>query len=189
MIPKIIIKQNYFPTQWCDNINNWMNKNVQVDPLFGRKGVRKCDVRLLTPDLRPYDGVFRSLIDFAKANIEHLSVDVDYQIDGPIQHITYLPGHEVGWHDDTMNYAAAKANPKYKDLKTDRKVSLTVMLSNPSEYEGGEFHFEPGFPLPGKVEGKGTVAMFTSYTPHKVTEITSGVRNILFIFMTGPAWK
>lgn len=189
MFPKIIVQQNYFPPQWCNNVNNWINKNVEVDPDFGKKGVRKCNVRNLTPKHKPYDGVFRSLIDFAKANIKHIDVDIDYKIDGPIQHITYLQGHGVGWHDDTMNYVMAKNNPLYSSLKTDRKVSITVMLSDPTEYTGGEFVFEKGYPLTTKVEGKGTVAMFTSYTPHMVTEITSGVRNILFVFMTGPTWR
>lgn len=189
MFPKIVVTQNYFPPTWCNNVNSWMMNNVSADPSFGKKGVRRCDVRLLTPSMRPYDGVFKSLIDYTKANINKLDIDIDYEIDGAIQHITYLPGHGVGWHDDTMNYKMALNNPRYNNLKTDRKLSLTVMLSDRTEYKGGEFIFEPGYPLPAKVEGIGTVALFTSYTQHKVEEITSGMRNILFIFMTGPTWK
>lgn len=189
MIPKIVVTPNYFPSTWCNNINTWMIKNVPTDPSFGKTGVRKCDVRLLTSKMKPYDGVFRSLIDYTKKNINKLDIDLDYKIDGAIQHITYLPGHGVGWHDDTMTYKMALGNPKYNDLKTDRKLSLTVMLSDRLEYEGGDFIFEVGYPLPSKIEGKGTVALFTSYTQHKVEQITSGVRNILFIFLTGPNWR
>ena len=189
MFSKIIVQQNYFPRQWCDNINSYMSQNVPPHPTFGKKGIRRCEVRLLTPNMKPYEGVFRSLIDFAKANIDHIDVDIDYKIDGGIQHITYHPGHHVGWHNDTMNYAAGKNNPMYSDLKINRKVSLTVMLSDPTDYTGGEFIFEPGIPMNAKVEGKGTVAMFTSHSQHMVQEITSGVRNILFIFMTGPEWR
>jgi predicted 2-oxoglutarate/Fe(II)-dependent dioxygenase YbiX len=188
MLPKIIVRPNFFPAWWCDNINNHMTNNVPLSG-FGKKGVRRCDVRLLTPNMKPYQGVFNSIMDFAKANIENLGIDIDYKIDGPIQHITYKTGHHVGWHDDTMNYNMALNNPLYSDLKTDRKVSLTVMLSDPTDYTGGNFVFEKGYPLNTKVEGKGTVAMFTSYTPHMVTEITSGVRNILFVFITGPTWR
>jgi PKHD-type hydroxylase len=190
MIPKIVVTPNYFPSTWCNNVNTWMINNVPIDPSFGKTGVRRCNVRFLSANMKPYEGVFKSLIDYTKSNINKLGIDVDYQIDGAIQHITYLPGHGVGWHDDTMSYKMALNNPKYNNLKTDRKLSLTVMLSDPTEYEGGEFVFEhPGYPLPAKVEGKGTVALFTSYTQHKVEQITSGVRNILFIFITGPTWK
>jgi len=189
MYPKIIIRQNYFPTSWCDNVNNWMMKNVQPDPNFGTKGVRKCSVRMLTKDLKPYDGVFRSMMDFVRPNLKLLNVDIDFQIDGCIQHITYNPGDHVGWHNDLMDVRAAKSNPKYADLKTNRKLSMTVMLSDPSEYTGGEFVFDPIIKLNDKVEGKGTVALFTCHSQHKVEEITSGIRNILFIFITGPEWR
>lgn len=189
MIPKIIVRPNYFPLWWCDNINKHMLNNVEVDKEFGRKGVRRCDVRMLTPKMRPFNDVFNSLLNFTKQHLTDLNVDIDYKIDGAIQHITYLPGHHVGWHDDTMSVHMAKNSPQFMDLKTDRKLSLTVMLSDPIDYTGGEFEFEQGFELPSKVEGKGTAALFTSYSQHRVTEIKSGVRNILFIFLTGPVWK
>lgn len=190
MYPKIIVQPNYFPAWWCNNINNYMMQNVAASSDLGKKGVRKCDVRGLVPGMKPYKDVFDSLMMFAKNNINHLDVDIDYQIDGPcIQHITYMPGHGVGWHEDTMVKSAALRLERYKDLKVDRKVSLTVMLSSPDEYTGGEFIFGKADDHKHKVEGKGTVAMFTSHTEHMVTEITSGVRNILFIFITGPSWR
>lgn len=189
MYPKIIVAKHYFPPKWCDNVNNWMMKNVQPDPNFGARGVRRCTVRMLTKDLKPYEGVFRSMMDFVKPNRQKLNVDIDYQIDGCIQHITYNPGDHVGWHNDLMDINAAKSNPKYADLKTNRKLSMTVILSDPSDYTGGEFIFDPKAKLSHGVEGKGTVALFTSHSQHMVTEITSGVRNILFVFITGPEWK
>ncbi len=189
MYPKITVTPNYFPTQWCDRINAWAMDNITASATLGKKGVRKCDVRLLTPNMHPYDGVLRSMMDFVKSQISNFDVDIDYDVDGPIQHITYKPGHGVGWHDDTLNISAALSQPGYTDLKRDRKLSLTVMLSDPSDYTGGEFVFDRSVKLTNKVEGKGTVALFTSHTPHMVTEVTSGVRNILFIFITGPSWR
>jgi len=189
MYPKIIIQPNYFPAQWCDNINYWMINNVDVDPRFGTKGVRRCKVRLLTKQMKPYDGVFRSMMEFVKPKLEKLCVDIDGEIDGAIQHITYTAGDSVGWHNDLMDVRAATQNPKYKDLKTNRKLSMTVMLSNPSEYTGGDFVFDSSVKLSTKVEGKGTVALFTSHSQHKVEDITSGTRNILFVFITGPEWR
>jgi predicted 2-oxoglutarate/Fe(II)-dependent dioxygenase YbiX len=189
MYPRIVVTPNYFPATWCDNVNNWIKNNVPINPSLGKAGVRKCDVRLLTQSMKPYDGVFQSMIEYTKAHISKLHVDIDYKIDGAIQHITYQAGHGVGWHDDTLNINAALESDEFKDLKRDRKASLTVMLSDPSEYEGGEFVFDPNLRQRPVVEGKGTVALFTSFSPHMVKPITSGTRNILFIFITGPAWR
>lgn len=189
MYSKIVVTPNYFPATWCNNVNNFMLENVPPDARFGKKGVRRCTVRLLWPTMKPYQGVFDSMMSYAKQHMHIIDVDVDYKIDGAIQHITYNPGDHVGWHNDTMNISAALDNPLYSNLSTNRKVSMTVMLSDPSDYTGGEFIFEPGVRVPNKVEGKGTTALFTSHSQHKVEEITSGVRNILFIFMTGPEWR
>lgn len=189
MYPKIIVHPNYFPTQWCDNINNWVTKNVPIDSRYGTKGVRRCSVRMLTKDMRPYDDVFRSMMEFVKPRLAKFDVDINNEIDGAIQHITYNPGDHVGWHNDLMDIRSASENPKYKNLKINRKLSMTVMLSDPSDYTGGEFIFDNSVKLPVKVEGKGTVALFTCHSQHKVEEVTSGVRNILFIFITGPEWR
>lgn len=189
MFSKIIITPNYFPTAWCDRVNNFMLKNVEPDPRFGTAGVRKCIVRHLSPGLAAYDGVFKSMMDFVKVNAKKLQVDIDGKIDGSVQHITYNVGHQVGWHNDTMSVPHALSNPNYNDLKTNRKLSMTVMLSDPSDFQGGEFVFENGIAMPHKMEGKGTCALFTSHSQHKVNPITGGVRHILFIFCTGPEWR
>lgn len=189
MYPKIIVHPHYFPSNWCNNVNDWALKNIEPDARFGVKGVRRCTVRMMTSQHKPYNDVFKSLMEFVRPRLDKFNVDIDFKIDGAIQHITYNPGDNVGWHNDLMDVNTARSNPIYADLKTNRKLSMTVILSDPSDYTGGEFVFDPKVPLPSKVEGKGTVALFTSHSQHKVEEITSGVRNILFIFMTGPEWK
>lgn len=189
MFSKIIVLPKYFPVSWCDNVNNYILNNIDPNPNLGKKGVRKCTVRCLWPEHKAYGGVFKSIIDLVKQYQKDFNVDLDYQIDGSIQHITYNPGDVVGWHDDTMNYSGAINNPQYNNLTINRKLSLTIMLSDPSEFTGGEFVFEQGVPVNHKMENKGTVALFTSHSPHKVEEITSGVRHILFVFLTGPEWR
>ena len=69
MIPKIVVTPNYFPSTWCNNVNAWMINNVPIDPSFGKTGVRRCDVRFLSANMKPYEGVFKSLIDYTKSNI------------------------------------------------------------------------------------------------------------------------
>jgi PKHD-type hydroxylase len=69
-----------------------------------------------------------------------------------------------------------------------RKVSLTIQLSDESEYEGGHFEMEDV----GKFEmfrGKGDAIMFPSFFRHKIHPITYGVRKSLVVWITGPKIK
>lgn len=70
-----------------------------------------------------------------------------------------------------------------------RKISVSIMLSDPSEYEGGEFHCI----LNGKVQEpvilkppKGDAIFFPSTIPHKVAPVTSGIRRSLVVWVLGP---
>lgn len=72
----------------------------------------------------------------------------------------------------------------------DRKLSITVQLSDPSEYEGGEFSFsEVHTPDVAQSKQKGTVLVFPSYLQHAVSPVTSGVRKSLVAWFEGPQWK
>ena len=71
-----------------------------------------------------------------------------------------------------------------------RKLSFTIQLSDPEDYEGGELEFECGnsdpFSGPNK---KGTIIVFDSRVKHRVCEVKSGVRRSLVGWVVGPRWK
>ena len=72
----------------------------------------------------------------------------------------------------------------------DRKLSITVQLSDPSEYEGGDFEFsEVLSPDPQQSKARGTVLIFPSYLQHAVSPVTSGVRKSLVAWFEGPKWR
>lgn len=183
MYSKIIITKKFFSPEWCDRVNNYMMSNVDVSPTFGKYGVRKCKVRPLGPPESIYNEVFDSMMEYVEEYGPQLNVDFDRKIDGPIQHITYESGDGVGWHDDTIPTSSATS------FKENRKLSMTVMLSDPSEYTGGEFIFDPDVKIPPLTLEKGSVALFTSHAKHMVKPILSGRRNIFFIFVLGPDWR
>ena len=70
----------------------------------------------------------------------------------------------------------------------DRKLSLTVQLSDPSDYEGGDFYFD-GYENPQNGKSKGSVLIFPSYLPHGVTPLTKGSRRSLVMWFDGPRWR
>lgn len=72
----------------------------------------------------------------------------------------------------------------------DRKLSMTVQLSDPEDYEGGIFEFGEGVEQPqANSREKGTVLVFPSYLQHCVTPVTKGVRKTLVAWFEGPTWR
>lgn len=82
------------------------------------------------------------------------------------------------WHID-----AGDATPSA------RKLSMTLQLSEPSDYEGGELQIWADKEPVTLSKEKGFMAMFPSYVLHRVTPVTKGVRCSLVVWVAGPAFK
>lgn len=71
-----------------------------------------------------------------------------------------------------------------------RKVSLTLQLSDPNDYEGGDLEF---FYSEGKTRKapreKGLCVLFPSYVVHRVTPVTRGIRKSLVLWAGGIPFK
>jgi len=71
-----------------------------------------------------------------------------------------------------------------------RKLSMTVQLSDPDSYEGGEFYFYKGntaeFEPP--IQEQGSILVFDSKMWHRVSPVTKGVRYSLVSWSLGPAF-
>jgi PKHD-type hydroxylase len=90
-----------------------------------------------------------------------------------------VKGH-YNWHTDAgMN-----------DTQAPRKLSMTLMLSDPSEYEGGELQLKTKSDDPITAETpKGRAWFFPSYTLHRVAPVTKGIRRSLVIWVGGPQFR
>ena len=98
-----------------------------------------------------------------------------------IQISVYLENGHYGWHSD---YGTSK-NGKWT-----RKLSASVLVSDPSEYDGGDLEF---IDYHGNIiqapKEKGSVIVFDSRIPHRVTPVTRGRRVSLVTWMYGPKLK
>lgn len=75
------------------------------------------------------------------------------------------------------------------DMTTSRKLSVTLQLSDPADYEGGDLllHVGPeGDVMPRK---KGMMILFPSFMLHEVTPVTAGQRYSLVTWAHGPLFK
>jgi PKHD-type hydroxylase len=69
---------------------------------------------------------------------------------------------------------------------TERKLSLTVQLSAPEDYTGGELIIYPEFVAP---KDQGSMTVFPSFMCHQVQPVETGVRYSLVSWLAGPPFK
>lgn len=68
----------------------------------------------------------------------------------------------------------------------ERKLSLTVQLSPPEDYTGGELMIYPEFVA---LREQGTMTVFPSFMCHNVFAVKTGIRYSLVAWLAGPPFK
>jgi PKHD-type hydroxylase len=69
-----------------------------------------------------------------------------------------------------------------------RKLSISILLSDPSEFEGGELQFK-GIEDQKILTKQGSIVVFPSFIEHKVTPVTKGVRYSAVTWVSGPSFR
>jgi PKHD-type hydroxylase len=75
------------------------------------------------------------------------------------------------------------------ELYCPRKLSMSLILSNPEEYTGGEFEFDTGGQPEYALQTRGRVLAFPSYVIHAVKPIKKGKRRSIVFWCLGPKFK
>jgi len=166
-----------------EQVENIISTGEQYEPqdatIFSSSEA-KTDIRSSVVRWLPDQWVRDLLFEYIKqANTNAFGVDVENQAE--IQFTEYH-GEQNGhydWHHD-INWNGS--------TNSDRKLSITVQLSDPSEYEGGDFEFDE-VSTNADFKSKGTVLVFPSYLRHRVLPITSGTRKSLVAWFFGPRWR
>jgi PKHD-type hydroxylase len=75
-------------------------------------------------------------------------------------------------------------------IGSQRKVSITVQLSEADEYEGGDLEMWSGGNHVAVAErGAGVVFIFPSYMMHRVTKVTKGTRRSFVLWVGGDHYR
>ena len=144
---------------------------------LGKSSVRESNVSWIYPD-DDTNWLFRKLVDSITAlNSQYFKFDLTGFNEG-LQFTNYIaPSGHYGAHIDSCFNTAI------------RKLSLTIQLSDPSDYEGGDLKLVTGSePFVAK-KTQGMLYAFPSYVLHEVTSVTKGERNSLVGWITGPNFK
>jgi predicted 2-oxoglutarate/Fe(II)-dependent dioxygenase YbiX len=93
-----------------------------------------------------------------------------------IKIVQYKKGHYFDWHYDFLHH-----------LTKNRKINFSIQLSDSNDYEGGDLEFFK-LEIPNNRE-IGSIIIYPSYFPHRVTKITKGTRYSLVGHLNGPEFK
>ena len=113
-----------------------------------------------------------------KANNNHFGFE-GMQLTEPGQFTHYLTDGFYEWHMDN--------DIQGKFQQPVRKISMTLLLSDPSTFEGGELEIMSK----GKTAKlkQGQAIFFASWLQHRVKPVTQGERKSLVMWFGGPSFK
>ncbi len=183
--------QGHFSPETCERILALAQRIPDQQAVMGKGGDnkdlshRRSRVRFIQvndPDFQfLFDEIWRlglvanrDWFNFHITNLSYIQLaEYDASYEGK-----YDRHHDVFW----MN-----GDPHYH-----RKLTVIVQLSDPAEYEGGDFElFDLGGAYPDKqaIRTQGTVFVFPSFLPHALRPVTRGRRHSLAVWFDGPKWR
>ena len=173
--------KNAFSKEECQSIINIAkNKGLITGTTKGESDVRDSKISWLYPSDK-MDWVFRRVTDMTlNLNERFFKFDL-FGLNEGFQFTNYeAPSGKYGKHvDRAINIPV-------------RKLSISIQLTNPEEYEGGELKLYDGDDddeanVMDKTQG--TLIIFPSYVLHEVMPVTKGTRNSLVTWVTGKQFK
>ena len=141
------------------------------------------------------------------ANRNNFLYDISFIESESMQYASYGVGEYYHWHTDSsipVQYKPQFQTSARESTKDDnylrertaienelvRKISFSLQLSDPDDYEGGNIQFidesNQKYIAPRQ---KGSLIIFDSRTKHRVCKVRSGVRKSIVGWVVGPRWK
>jgi len=151
-----------------------VGQDLHVDPL-----VNRSTARWLIPSEQTHWIYAKLTAAIANLNALHFRYEIT-GLDEELYYVTYDGGDEghYDWHADS-----------HHDAGFTRKLSVTVQMSDPAGYDGGELELNSGGRPESMPKNKGRILLFPSYTVHRVRPVTRGVRSALVSWIVGPPFR
>ena len=175
---------NFFSAPELEALNEFYQKSQNKKAAevsaegYIKEDLRKSTVTFLEPNDPATAPFVNKLAQLAiQVNFERYRFDLMGFYE-PIQVAEYGVGDFFDWHSDFGQGASST-----------RKLSLSVQLSDPDEYEGGDLEFMINTDAIKAPRTKGTVIIFPSFVLHRVTPITAGIRRSMVGWVTGVPFR
>lgn len=169
---------------------NKQKQDLSEKELLNIQKKRKSDVvwmsdRWIYREIQPY---------IHQAN-EYAGWNFEWDWSEPCQFTEYKKGQFYDWHCDS--YIEPYNNPDNPNTYgKQRKLSMTISLSHPEEYKGGDLEFDFRNTDKGsqpkvceEIREKGSIVVFPSFIWHRVTPVTKGTRHSLVCWNLGYPFK
>ena len=112
-------------------------------------------------------------------NLNHMMFD-NVRLTEPAQFTEYPRGGFYDWHMDLNAFGQTGQHPI-------RKISMTCLLSDPSEFKGGDLAFDDS---KSKITlQQGQAVFFASFMRHRVEPVKKGIRRSLVMWFGGTPFK
>ena len=167
-----------FSADFCnDVINKGRERELTPGTVFSEKdykaveSIRKSNVTWMEdPDIK------LSVLKYVFLANETFNFDIDL-LPG-LQFTEYVEGSYYNLHHD-VDYNS--------DSPQDRKLSISVQLSDPYSYEGGDLVLTSSTrPATQDLRKQGSILVFPRYLQHFVNNVTTGTRYSLVGWVEGP---
>ena len=190
----IIVAKDAIDSNLCNHIIKMAENNFVPAQIGGpienqhaghsNATIRRSETSWLTGSLKHLDVFIPIAQLIEKVNREFYGFDLVEP--EPFQITKYCANNE-GFYSPHIDGVYDGLNPGANV----RKLSLSIQLTPPEYYEGGEFEF-PDDKEKFNVEDsrqQGTVIFFPSYLQHGVKPVTRGIRYSLVCWVNGPTFK
>jgi PKHD-type hydroxylase len=138
---------------------------------------RRTDVMFLH-DMEVFSELYNKVFDTVlSVNTTHFRYSLNY---AEVLQYSVYKGSDLGYYDihcDTQLRNTSGFN---------RKISFSILLNDPSEFEGGDLLFHASREPYCAEMKKGDMVLFPSFLPHSVSPVTKGVRKTLVGWICGP---
>jgi PKHD-type hydroxylase len=167
-------------------------KNLTEEDIKDLKKKRDSNVVWLNDDW-----IYKEIHPYIHAANKNAGWNFDWDWSESCQFTKYKLNQYYDWHCDSWEKPYENNENKNFNGKI-RKLSVTVSLSNPEDYEGGELEFdfrnndpekEKSIKLCEEIKPRGSICVFPSFVWHRVKPVTKGTRYSLVIWNLGYPFK
>ena len=156
---------------WKQGETAGLSDRVEVD-----LKIRRTDVVWQDP-MQPLGCIAKTYIDMANQ-----SAGWNYALTAQeATQIGRYKGTNKGYYDWHVDTAIPREGMQ-------RKLSISILLSDPSDFKGGELQFK-GIEDRKILTKQGSIVVFPSFIEHTVTPVTKGVRYSAVTWVHGPSFR
>lgn len=155
-------------------------QNEEVAGEYVKKDVRRSEISWLAPTPET-EWLYRKLTDVI---LSVNSSNFNFNLLG-IETLQFS-----SYKADELGHYGKHIDTSLRDMvRTNRKLSFTLQLSDPSTYEGGDVSVYTAATHEATTRTKGSMLFFPSNQTHEVTPVTSGIRQSLVGWVIGPEFN